>query len=58
MFVSLSQVCVVYVVKEVVSFRGLGQLMGMARKRMLPEATDQQEECKLQLIPITVVHTL
>ena len=33
MFVSLTQVCVVYVVKEVTSFRGLGQLMGVARKR-------------------------
>ena len=32
MFVSLTQVCIVYVVKEVVSFRWLGQLMGMACK--------------------------
>ena len=29
----LTRVCVVYVVKEVTSFRGLGQLMGVARKR-------------------------
>ena len=31
MFVSLTRVCVVYVVKEVASL--LSQLMGMARKR-------------------------
>ena len=31
-FVSLARLCVVYVVKEVASFRGLGQLMGVARK--------------------------
>ena len=31
--VSLTQVCVVYVVKEVTSFRGLGQLMCVARNR-------------------------
>ena len=29
----LTRVCVVYVVKEVTSSRGLGQLMGVARKR-------------------------
>ena len=33
MFVSLARLCVVYVVKEVRHSRGLGQLMGMARKR-------------------------
>ena len=32
MFVSPTRVCVVYVVKEVTSSRGLGQLMGVARK--------------------------
>ena len=32
-FISPTRVCVVYVVKEVTSFRGLGQLMGVARKR-------------------------
>ena len=32
MFVSLARLCVVYVVKEVASFPGLGQLMGVARK--------------------------
>ena len=31
--VSLARLCVVYVVKEVASSRGLGQLMGVARKR-------------------------
>ena len=34
MFVSLVQVCVVYVVKKVRYFGGLGQLIGMAHKRM------------------------
>ena len=28
----LTRICVVYVVKEVTSFRGLGQLMGVTRK--------------------------
>ena len=40
MFVSLVRVCVVYVVKEVVSFRGLSQLMGMAHKRMHTQASE------------------
>ena len=44
MLVSLTRVCIVYVVKEVVSFQGaqaLGQLMGMAHKRMHhTQATD------------------
>ena len=30
---SLTRVCVVYVVKEVASFRGFGQLMGVVRNR-------------------------
>ena len=34
----LTQLCVVYVVKEVTSFRGLGQLMGVVRKRMRARA--------------------
>ena len=39
MFVSLTRVCVVYVVEEVTSFRGgLGQLMGVARKRTRVQA--------------------
>ena len=48
MFVSLARVCVVYVVKRTLRFSGgLGQLMGVARKRTRAQATDQQEECKL-----------
>ena len=34
MFVSLARLCVVYIVKEVRYSRGLGQLMGVAHKRM------------------------
>ena len=34
MFVSLTRVCVVYVVKEVASSGGVGQLIGVVRKRM------------------------
>ena len=34
----LTRVCVVYVVKEVTSSRGLGQLMGVARKRTRDQA--------------------
>ena len=47
MFVSLARVCVVYVVKDVTFSGGLGQLMGVARKRSRAQATDQKEECKL-----------
>ena len=36
--------CVVYGGKEVRHSRGLGQLMGMAHKRTLGRATDQQED--------------
>ena len=46
MFVSFAQVCIVYVVKEVTSFMGLSQLMGMVRKGTRAQATDQQEQCK------------
>ena len=42
MFVSLARVCVVYVFKEVASFRGLGQLMGVAHDRT--HTRDQQKE--------------
>ena len=38
MFVSLMRVCVVYVVKEVMSFLGLSKLMGVAHKRTLARA--------------------
>ena len=34
----LTRVCVVYVVKEVTSFWGLGQLMGVVRKRTRAQA--------------------
>ena len=41
------RVCVVYVVKEVASFRGLGQLMGVAGNRTCGLAwLHQQEERK------------
>ena len=38
--------CVAYAVKEVVSFRGLGQLMGVVHIRMYAQSykTDKQEE--------------
>ena len=38
MFVSLTRVCIVYVVKEVALFPGLGQLMSVARKRTCAQA--------------------
>ena len=41
---SFVQVCVVYVIKKVASFRGLGQLMGVVRKRICTRATVQQED--------------
>ena len=44
--VTCTSMCCTYVVKKVESFRGLGQLMGVARKRTYARATDQQEECK------------
>ena len=47
MFVSPTRVCVVYVVKEVTSFPGgggLGQLMGVARKRTRDQL-QQKESC-------------
>ena len=55
MFVSLVQVCVVYVheFKEVCHSGGLSQLMGVACKRTCTQATNQQEESKL---PIAVVY--
>ena len=39
--------CTCCVVKEVVSFWGLGQLLDVVRKRTYTGATDQQEECSL-----------
>ena len=45
---TLAPVRVVYVVKEVASVRGLGQLMGVARNRTRARAMlQQQEERKL-----------
>ena len=47
MFVSLARLCVVYVVKEVASFRipgGLGQLMGVARKRTRDQALTSRKK--------------
>ena len=41
--VSFARECVVYIVKEDASFRGLGQLMGVAHKIT---RIRQQEECK------------
>ena len=37
----LMQLCVVYVVKEVTSFRGLGQLMGVVLKECALELSDE-----------------
>ena len=55
MFVLLARLCVVYVVKEVASFPRLGQLMGVARRRMRVGATDQPgKDVKLL---ITVVYS-
>ena len=45
-FVSLVQLCIVYVVKDVASLGDLGQLIVVARKRMHAQATDQQKGCK------------
>ena len=38
MFVSPMPVCVVYIVKEVTSSRGLGQLIGVVHKRARDQA--------------------
>ena len=45
--VSPTRVCVVYVVKEVTSSRGLSQLMGVARKRTRDQALQIPAERKL-----------
>ena len=45
MFVSLTRVCIVYVVKVVTSFpraQALGQLMGLARKRTSAQALQKK----------------
>ena len=42
--VSLTRVCVVYIFKEVASFRGVSQFMGMACKKCALELSDQKED--------------
>ena len=49
MFVSLARLCVVYVVKEVAHSGGLGQLMGVARKRTRARAIQSTKICVLRL---------
>ena len=50
MFVSLARLCVVYVVKEVASFSGgLGQLMGVARKRTRDQALHTSRKKAVEL---------
>ena len=44
MFVSLARVCIIYVVKEVTSSRGLGQSMGVARKRTRTQALQTRKK--------------
>ena len=60
MFVSLARLCVVYVVKEVASFRGggLGQLMGVARKRTRVRGSSSYRQArKIQKLLITVPYS-
>ena len=47
----------VYIVKEVASFRDIGQSMGMVHKRTRTRATDQKEDFKLQLILTILVYS-
>ena len=42
MYMCFCHICLVYVVKEVVSFPGLGQLMGVARNRMVSPAAERK----------------
>ena len=51
---SLAQLCVVYVVKEVASFPGLGQLMGVAHVWATDEPGSFRKDVKLL---ITVVYS-
>ena len=59
MFVSLARLCVVYVVKEVASFSGgLGQLMGVARKRTRVRGSSSYRQArKIQKLLITVPYS-
>ena len=43
------QVCIAYIVKEVASFRGLGQLMGMARNRTHIQAPGREKKAACSL---------
>ena len=45
MFVSLTRVCVVYIVKEVMSIPGLSQLICVARKKKTCAQALQKESC-------------
>ena len=49
MFVSLARLCVVYVVKELRHSRGLGQLMGVARKRTRDKALHTSRKKAVEL---------
>ena len=49
MFVSLARLCVVYVVKEVASFPGARQLMGVARKRTRDQALHTSRKKAVEL---------
>ena len=60
MFVSLAQLCIVYVVKEVASFPGARSIKwrGAARKRTRISATDQPGSFKKDVkLLITVVYS-
>ena len=57
MFVSLMRVYVVYIVKEVASFRGFSQLMGVTRKKGAFELQTSRKNVKPQLILITAVYS-
>ena len=57
MFVSLMRVYVVYIVKEVASFRGFSQLMGVTRKKGAFELQISRKNLKPQLILINVVYS-
>ena len=58
MFVSLARLCVVYVVKEVASSRGLGQFMDVARKRTrVLGSSSYRQARKIQKLLITVVYS-
>ena len=51
------RVYVVYIVKEVASFRGFSQLMGVTRKKGAFELQTSRKNLKPQLILINVVYS-